>query len=217
MALNGGTFRIFLDFLRGRNTAATQRSLDELGKTTKKAGKAAKSARQNFNDLAGAFTGIMAAKAVKQALTGFIKPAADMQQSMASIGALTGATGNTLTKFKNKAIETAGKVIGGPTSLSNALLRLYQVTGDAQTAIDALEPTAFIKMASAGRVSMEQAVEFMGDAIKTFGFSGEQATDAMERIFAVSKRTGVPLENLSQNFFKLREAALLGGQSFDEI
>ena len=215
MALNGGTFPVVFHFLtRGVRRAAS--SMRAMTTRTTEAKNAAIGARASFQNLAGAFTGIMAARAVGSAIQSFTKPARDMQVSLRAIAALTGSSEAALAKFEKRAMEVAGTVRFDPASLTNALLRLRQVTGSSKTAIESLLPTAQISQASAGRIGLMQAVELTGDITKGFGLQAGQVTDAMERIFALSVKTGVGLENFSAKMYRLGQAASVGSQSFDE-
>jgi TP901 family phage tail tape measure protein len=189
----------------------------QIDSTLTKTGKSAMAVSDSFKSLAGAFTGMWAGRLVAGALKSITRPAIEMQTAMARLAVLADESGMGLEQFKKKAMEVAGITTYGPVEMTNALMRLRQVTGDTNAALGILRPTAQLAMASFGKIKLDQAVEMMGFLVKGFGMTADQAVVGAQRIFTASKALGVGIESYQKVMDRLATAHTMGGQSFDEM
>lgn len=216
MALNGSAIPVTLQIsLNG--VSQTTSGMAQVSRATKHMGDSAQTARKGFANLAGAFTGIVAASFVKDALAAVIKPAMEFETALSRIKALTGSTAGQLALFRNEALRVAAITPYGPTQMLNVLLKLQRALGDTAAAKRALEPTTQLAMASFGALSPEKSAEMVSQMVRGFGIGEADIKTASERTFAATKLTGLGIEDISKVMGKLATASTLGAQSFDEV
>jgi len=217
MALNGGGGWIPVSLRVSLNgVQQTVQGSAQVAGGIRKMKDAADSTRKGFANLAGAFTGIVAASFVKDALAAVIKPAMDFQTALYRIKMLTGGTEASLRSFRVEAMRVAAITPYGPTQMLNVLLKLQRALGDTKAAKAALEPTSQLAMASFGAMTPEKSAEMMSQMIRGFGLGAGDVQTAGERVFAASKRAGLGIEDYANVMGKLATASTLGGQSLDE-
>ena len=216
MALNSGSIPVSI-VLSINGVQQTVSGMMQVTGANRKLAQSADSARKSFANLAGAFTGIMMARYVAQALGAIVKPAMEFETAMSRIKALTNATIPQLRMFREEALRIASITPYGPTQMVNVLLKLQRALGDPAAAKAALGPTAQLAMASFGSVSPEKSAEMIAQMVRGFGIKGGDIRTAVERSFAATKAAGLGVEDISGVMGKLASAAALGGQSFDEM
>lgn len=171
----------------------------------------------SFVNLAGAFTGIMVAGKVKDVISSIVTPAMDLSMTFMKLRALTGSNAEAMDKFKAKAFEVSKITPYGPQDVADALLKLRRASGSTEGALSTLGSTAQMAMASFDKISLEKSATMMGDMIKTFGMSGDEAARSAEKITNAANWAGLGTEEYSNILGKLGMAARQAGQSFDEI
>jgi TP901 family phage tail tape measure protein len=224
MGLNGATFFVrvklqFADQAQFRSAINTGTSgLSQVTSSVNKVGTAVASTRKQFANLAGAFTGIVAAKFAAAVMIGFVKPAMQMDTAMTRLKTLTGATQAELAKMKAEAIRVSTITPYGPVEMTDALLKLRQATGDTGTAMKMLEPAASMAMASFGKINVEKSIEIFANMAKSFGLTGDSAVTAANRMFVAAKTTGTSLDMFARAFAtgKLGQIKRELGSTFDE-
>jgi TP901 family phage tail tape measure protein len=215
VALNASGHTVIIDVRIGRGMGRAKRELKDVGNAAETAGNKVRNARQNFANLAGAFTGMFVAGQVKRGFEAMLKPAIDFELSMERIKALNPQAD--LKKFGAEAKRVASITPYGPNELADALLRLRFATGNSEDALKALEPAATLAAASMGKMNVEQSTRVIEDLSKAWGMSGDEIGDASERIFAIAKATGQQIHKYTNVIARLAPAAQVTGQSFDEM
>lgn len=216
MALNAGAIPVSL-VISLNGVQQTVSGMMQVASATRKMGGAAESARKQFANLAGAFTGIMAAGFVKDALVALVRPAMEFETALSRLKALTNATRPQLAAFRAEALRVASITPYGPTQMLNVLLKLQRALGDTAAAKRALEPTTQLAMASFGALTPEKSAEMVSQMVRGFGLGQGDIQTAAERTFAATKLMGLGIEDISTVMGKLATASTLGAQSFDEV
>lgn len=208
------TLRTILEvFWRDKNSSVATKTVQNV----KAIDSSAKKAKRSINDLAGAFTGLFAARLVKQGFEALLKPTMEMEESMTRLAMITNLSKTQLGDFRAQAFKVAGMTPFGPQEVTQAMMELQRATGDAGTAFKALEGTATLSMVSMGKLPLERTAKMMGELARTFGFKGEELGAKAGMIFAAAKVSGVGIENYEKVMGRLGVAAMQAGQSFDDM
>lgn len=181
-------------------TAATDRgakSLKSYQTTAAATGKQLATVGAGFKSIAGAFTGIMAASAFKDMLVAFMKPAVNLEYSMARLKAMTGATKEEMRDYRNAAYEAARVTDFTPQQAIESLIDLRRATGDASTAIELLTPVMNLAQASFNKLSPAKATKMIGDMRKGFGMTKAEAVQASKDIYDISITAQMGIEDFS--------------------
>jgi TP901 family phage tail tape measure protein len=210
-------FRTVLVFLGVDKVSPTLRAVET---NTKKADKAAKDAAGSFKNLAGAFTALVVATKVKQALVGLLAPTIKFEFAMKRLKAISGASEVVMKRFGETARDAAEKTIFGPIEAVDALAALQRSTGDADDAMRLLGQTMAVAQASFGRLTPEKAADQLGQMVRAFGLVGansDKASAAVDKMFAASRKAGVAIPEMTKVMGTLAEAAIRGNQSFEDM
>jgi TP901 family phage tail tape measure protein len=194
-----------------------QRDMLGVERSVNKAGKAAEGAQGSFKNLAGAFTGLLVAGKVRDVFVSILKPAADLEMAFARLRGLTGLSTKKLGEFRVEAMRVAGITPYGPVEVSNALLKLQQSSGSAKESMRALAATTQVAMASMGTMQLEESSKMMGEMMRVFNLSGEQAAVGANAMFGAAKSMGLSIAEYKDIMGKLGVASVRGNQSFVEM
>lgn len=207
-------FRVVIELVAKDKASAV------VGKTTKsiqQAGKAATTATASFKNLAGAFTSLVVAGRVRAAMEALITPARKMETSMMRLGWLTNKATAELGFMRREAERVAKVTVYGPQESVDAMAQLVRATGSAETAMGALHTSAGLAMASFGKMKLEKSSQMVSSMAKSFSMSGDEIGAAGDKLMAVTKATGVGVEELRDVMGYLGTAAIRGGQNFEQM
>jgi TP901 family phage tail tape measure protein len=203
------------NFVTG-TTRATQ-SVNLMTRAVSSAGSTAQSELHKFRNLAGAFTALVAARRVGRAFADVNKHAMSMEVGMKRLSYLSGKTGRDLQIMRARAEEVARATIFSPQQMIDGLQDLYRATGDQKTAMALLAPAAQAVMATGNKMQFSKAVKGLASLSKAFGFLGQEAVNAMDKLQAASKASGAKLEDYMDIIPRLGLAGNMARQSFDEV
>jgi TP901 family phage tail tape measure protein len=207
-------FRTMLEVVLKDKASAAVVGLD---KSVTKVGESAVKTGENFKQLAGAFTSLVVATKIKQALVAVIEPARKMEQALMRLQFTSGKTGAELMKMRDAAFATAEKTIFGPQAAMDATVSLNRALRDTESTTKALDVAAGLAQASFGKMTMEKSGEMVANMAKAFGMGADEIRVAGDKVQAVSLATGMGAEDLSEVMGKLGQAGLLAGQNFDQM
>lgn len=215
MALGAGQLYTAISFLVGKNEVpqATEKNAAGLERMAHAAGKANTAVGQ----LAGAFTGMVAAGWIQRGMTAIVKPAADLELSLKNLQVLTGANAEAMAKYQAEAFRVAAITPYNALQMVDAMTKLRQVTGDQTAAMKALEPASQLAMASFGKLTIEKSTEMVGQMVRGFRLAGEEIPLATEKVASGTVAMGLQIQDVSNIMGRLSMAATRGEQSFDEI
>jgi TP901 family phage tail tape measure protein len=215
------TYRVVIELV-GRDKASM--ALRAVGQETDKAGQKAKQAAGSFKNLAGAFTAMLVAQKLGQALISVSRTALDFEMSLNRMKVLTQANTESLSRMKNAAVAAAEKSTFGPQESADALIKLTQATGNAEIAMASLDSTMGLAMASMGKMGPEKAARMGADLIKAFGAAGSSSEEMAEGLnkrfdqaFAITRALGIEIHTFEKIIGRVGQAAVASGQSFEEM
>jgi TP901 family phage tail tape measure protein len=207
-------FKLIISAVFKDNASSRLRNLSrQAQKTTKSVDNMAGS----FKNLAGAFTAMMVASYVRRGLGVLVRASQDMEMSMARLGALTQKARSDLIDLEAAAIKAAEVTIYGPTQAAGALTKLTQATGSAKVAMKTLTPTLDLAMASFGKLDPERTSRMVADMAKSFGMGAAELKASTDKTYAVTRALGVEIQSFEKIMGRMGQAAIIGGQSFDEM
>ena len=208
-------FRMVIELIaKDKNASVT---MEKFGKSTAKAGKKAQVAAGSLKQLAGAFTSLVVASKVSNAIQSIVDPARKMEIAMMRLSFLTGETSAKLGAMRKVAEDVAKVTTFGPQEAADALSQLVRATGSADVAMKSLATTTGLAMASFGKLTLEGSTRMVSDMAKSFSMSADEIAAAGDKIMAVSKSAGVGVEEMKQVMGYLGTGAIRGEQSFDEM
>jgi len=219
--MSASTYRVAIEATgTDRGASQTMRSIDS---SVANAGKSATQAASSFRNLAGAFTAMLVAQKAREGLTSIAKSAMDFESSLTRLRVLTSGYNVDMGKMKAAAISAAEKTIYGPQEAVDALIKLTQATGNANTAMGTLDSTLGLAMASLGKLSPERAARMASDVIKSFGAEG--MTDAeintnlkkrFDQFYNITRALGIEIQTFEKIMGRAGQAALVSGQSYED-
>jgi TP901 family phage tail tape measure protein len=175
-------------------------------------------AASSFVNLAGAFTSLVVVKNVVQGLKAVIAPAIELDTALTRLQTITGATGAELKRFESAAFDAAAATKFNPKEAIDALVRLRQITGDTEQSIRMIKPTLVMAQASFNDLTPEKTVEMMGQLMKSFKMTGNEAKVAADKVYRMAKGGGLAIKDFSTVIGKLGTAGFMGGgQSLDDM
>ena len=217
MANNAYVIRIEIVAPETNVPAQANKAVEGLDRMKKKVVETSTETKGSFKDLAGAFTGLVVAGRMKDALTGFIGPAIALEDATKRLEVATGASAAALGKMVAKAKEAAEATTFSPTEAIDGMITLSTALRDTEAAAAAITPALALATASAGRLGLADATKLAADALKNFNIPAENAAGAIDKIVATSRAVRVPLNEFRDVFGKLGVSASLGGQSFESM
>ncbi|MBU2567135.1 phage tail tape measure protein [Patescibacteria group bacterium] len=148
----------------------------------------------------------------------------DFEFSLKRLKVLTSSYNVDMGKMRQAAVSAAEKTIYGPQQAVDALIKLTQATGNADTAMATLDSTLGLAMASMGKLKPEQAARMAADVIKSFGAEGgtpEQVSERLKQrfdmLYNTTKSLGIEIDTFSKIMGRAGQAALVSGQTYEEV
>jgi len=125
---------------------------------------------------AGYMAGSAAIFAVGAAITSTIKQTADFETEINTLGAVTGATGSTLTAVSDKALALGADFTIANASASDAAVTMTELVKGGLSVQGAMEAArGSLQLASAGGITFVQAADLETAALAQFGLAAGQA------------------------------------------
>jgi TP901 family phage tail tape measure protein len=157
-----------------RNVERSYMSLDE------KVG--AGSVNASFKAL-GVGMGVFAAGALTVAgAFGLANMAADFEQAIAAVGAVSGASAKELDQLRDAAIDAGNTTRFSPTEATVGLQELAQAGFNAKESITMLTPVLGLAAGSLGELSPQAAAGLAAQAMKAFGIAVDDAGPTVDRM-----------------------------------
>lgn len=162
--------------------------------------------------------GILGAQGIIGSLKAFITGGSEFEQAMSNMSALTGATGEELEFYSQKARE-----LGETTTLSaQQAAEAFTIIGSKKPELlenrDALVETtkAAITLAEAAGITLPEAADALTNTLNQFGEGADQAQKYINVLAAGSKFGAGNIEFLNESVKKFGPAAKEMGVSFEE-
>lgn len=182
----------------GKAESATNRSTSAMGKM----GTAAKT---------GAAAGVLALVA---ATAVSVKQAANFEQAMADVQAVTKANQRDMKLMSNAALDLGAKTGVGATRAAGALAELAKGGLSTKQTIGALSGT--IAMSQAGSMDLADAATTVAQALNLFALEGEDASHVADAFATAANKTTADVSFFAQGLAQGGAAAKAAGLNFDE-
>lgn len=210
MAAGGGNLgsirgKIVIDY-DGAGIARAKKDTDDLGK---KAGESGKSWDKASKLMLGAGLAIAGGFALS------VKSAADFEQGLANIRAVTGATTSDIEAVRKKALQlgadtkfSAGEAAGAIEELAKAGISLPDILNGAADATVAL--------AAAGDIALPEAATIASNAMNQFGLSAKQLPKVADLIAGAANASAIDVRQFGFSLAQVGAVAHLAGITFDD-
>lgn len=159
----------------------------------------------------GAAAGVLALVA---ATAVSVKQAANFEQAMADVQAVTKANSRDMKLMSNAALDLGAKTGVGATRAAGALAELAKGGLSTKQTIGALEGT--IAMSQAGSMDLAEAANTVAQALNLFALKGEDASHVADAFATAANRTTADVSFFAQGLAQGGAAAKSAGLSFDE-
>lgn len=203
-------------------TARGRIEIDSSGAETGalKAGQSVKKLDQDFEKASGTLVkaGAVMGGIGIAAVAGFgvaVNAAANFEQRISAIGAVTGASGKDLDQFRQLALQlgadtkySAGEAASAIEELAKAGVSLPDIMSGAAAAVTDL--------AAAGEVDLTRAAEITANAMNAFGIAGKDASHVADVFAQAANTSAADVEGLGQSLSQVSAVASLVGLSFED-
>jgi len=135
-----------------------------------------------FQQLGVGLTVFTAGAATVGAAFSLANAAGRFEQSVASAGAIAGATADELTQFRDAAIAAGLATQFSPTQATQALQDLAAAGYNVAESIQLLNPVLDLAAGSLGQLTPSQAAGLASQAMKAFGLSTDEAAISVDRM-----------------------------------
>jgi TP901 family phage tail tape measure protein len=144
-----------------------------------------------------------------------IKAAAQFDQRMSAIAAVTGATGSEMDKLRQKALQ-----LGKDTafSASDAARAIEELAKAGVSTADILNGAAdaTVNLAAAGEIDLPQAATIASNALNTFGLKGKDMAHVADEIAGAANASAIDVGEFGQSLAQAGAVAATIGLSLDD-
>ena len=213
--------KLFLDFEAGTAKfndpiRRAKKELSLFGRVAVTSQKGFKGLNSGFNSMAiKAAAAIAAIVALKRALTGVVKPSADLEESLNRVSSIMGGLeGSAYDRIKQKARDlgrstefTAGQVADG--------FRLLAMAGlDAEQSISAIGPA--LDLASAGGIGLAESADNVTNIMGQFGLQAKDTSRAVDVLAKAASSSNTDVMEMAEAFKFLGPTARALGVDLEE-
>ena len=161
--------------------------------------------------------GVVAGTAAMAAGLGVaVKSAADFQQQMSAVAAVSGATGEEMAQLTDKALELGQKT---SFSASEAAKGLEELVKGGVTIPEIMNGAAeaTLNLAAAGGVDLASAAEIASNALNTFNLSGEDMAHVADMIAGAANSSAIDVNDFKLSLAAAGSVVALAGGTFDDL
>lgn len=185
-----------------------------------KAGRSVKEMERDYEKASGTLvkTGAVMAGVGVAAVAGFgvaVNAAANFEQRISAIGAVSNASASELDQFRQLALKlgadtkfSAGEAAGAIEELAKQGLTLPAILNGAATAVTDL--------AAAGEVDLVRAAEITANAMNAFGIAGEDSARIADVFAVAANSSAADVETLGMSLAQVSAVASAVGLSFED-
>lgn len=199
-------------FVKGENRAvtATQRLGQQMTRMTGAFRKAGASMGRALGQMGGALRGAGLAGLPLTAVLGLgIKKAADFEQQMSAVGAITGGTAEDMKRLELKAKEMGATTVFSATQSAQAMESMGRAGFSTQQIIDGLG--GVMDLAAADGLDLATAASITSNVIKSMGLEAKDTTRVADVLALTSAKTNTDVTGLGEAFkFSAAQAKNLG-------
>jgi phage-related protein len=143
-----------------------------------------------------------------------ISDAANFEQTMSNVKAVSGETGTTFDEMRKLAIDMGAQTAFSAQEAAEGLEELIKGGLDADTAMEALKST--LDLAAAGEISVGEAATIASNAINQFGLDGTAMTSVANDIAGAANASALSVSDFNLSLAAVGAVAHLAGQDFHD-
>jgi TP901 family phage tail tape measure protein len=182
-----------------------------------------KDAEMSMTGMNRAMTGAVVGFKAMQAgfgMAGAAKSLADaagtFEQKMASIGVISGATGDQLRELHDTAIEAALATQFSPDEAADGLQRMAAMGLTAEESMTALTPVLDLAAGSLGQLGLADAANAVVGTLKAFGEEADNAAVVTDKLLRITQLSNFQARDFGVGLSRAASTAKLFGQSLDD-
>jgi hypothetical protein len=146
---------------------------------------------------------------------GAVSSAADFEQTMSNVKAVSGETGAAFDQMKQLALEMGAQTAFSAGEAAQGLEELLKGGLSTEDAMDALKST--LDLAAAGEISVADAATIASNAIAMFNLTGDDMTMVADNIAGAANASAISVGDFQQSLAAVGSVAAMAGQDFDEV
>jgi hypothetical protein len=166
-----------------------------------------------LSTLSPLFLGIGAATA--GLFVGAITEAADFEQTMSNVAAVSGATGAEFEDLKQLALEMGAQTAFSAGEAAAGLEELIKGGLSTNDAMGALKST--LDLAAAGEISVADAASIAANAIAQFNLTGDDMEMVANNIAGAANASAISVSDFQLSLSSVGAVAAQAGQEFDDV
>lgn len=201
-------------------TAEAKKDLNEIVGDVGKVTDSIKAADSEMAQIGGSLmkvgAGLTAAIAVPLAIIGkeFVSAAADFEQGMASVMAVSNATGDSFQALSDQAKHLGATTKFTATEAAEGMMMLGRAGWEANEILEAMP--GLLNMAAAGMVDLGTAADIVSDVMMAFGANASEATRYADIFAAAAANANTTIEGLGQGMAYAAPSAASMGVSVEQ-
>ena len=207
-AVGSAIVRLYLD--SSQYAAGLAKSQAQLSQTASSTGQSVSKASQAWS-----IFGAAAVAAMGTAVVAAVRAAAEFDQAFTRIGALSNASEQDISRWKEEVLSLAQETAVAPQELADALFFLSSAGLDAAEVMPALEAAA--KGAASGMGDMTDLVNVTASAMNAYAKDGLKAADVMDILTAAIREGRAEPAEFAEALGRILPIASKAGVSFDEV
>lgn len=193
----------------GRARAATNRlagSMFDVGQSGANA----------FRQIAGGFTALLVADRLFGAIGSMVAPSRELGEAMAELRSIATYTSDEFERLEGAAIAAAAATIFTPKEAIEGLRDLARVGVSAEGALNGILPVLAVAQASFGKLGVAGAAELAARLLQAFNIHADRLSGVMGSVLAATKRSLLPIQEVSAGLGRLAGAAAQSGTSVED-
>lgn len=208
MAYDIGTARGVIEMeYNGRGVRDAQKDLDALDQGGQRS-------QRSMNDLSRVAAG--AGLAIGAALAVGVNAAANFEQRMSAIGAVSGATAGELEQLRNKALQLGKDTAFSASESAKAMEELVKAGLTVEEVLNGAAD-ATVNLAAAGEVDMATAATIASNAMNQFNLKAEDMANVADKIAGAANASAIDVGDFGMSLSQAGATASLAGVTFDDL
>lgn len=144
-----------------------------------------------------------------------VNKAADFEQRMSAIGAVSGASGKEMDGLRNKALQLGKDTQFSASESASAIEELVKAGLSVSDVLNGAAD-ATVNLAAAGEVSMPEAAAISSNAMNQFGLTAKDMVGVVDQIAGAANASAIDVGEFGQSLAQVGAVAHLAGVSFDD-
>lgn len=144
-----------------------------------------------------------------------VKTAANFEQGLSNVAAVSGATGAEMDKLRDKALKIGADTAFGATEAASAMEELVKAGLSVDEVLSGAAD-ATVALAAAGGVDMPTAATIASNAMNQFGIGADKMVGVVDKIAGAANASAIDVGDFGMSLSQVGAVANLAGMSFDD-